>query len=248
MQIMTGIFLRDDADTNATTIRIPVNPQKITIDYPVKTTEYDILGIGPVALPQLSGMIGASWESYFPFSANDPMALTSGGFWEPLRYVEYFEVMRRTRRPHRFVFSRYSVDGRHLFDTNLSVTISSLNITDQGGEPGDIYYSIGLTEHKSILPSIVQLIPPENEPATDNPIVTVETPQREVPVTILGAGDEVVTNGRYYYTSLGGSPYGEASNLRATISRTLQAPTTAPYPIHLRGYGWVAENQLQKVV
>ena len=58
----------------------------------------------------------------------------------------------------------------------------------------------------------------------------------------MRVGASVVANGRYYYDSYGGRPYGTANSLSTTVTRIVSGN---PYPIHIGHYGWVQESQLQ---
>ena len=53
---------------------------------------------------------------------------------------------------------RLIITRNELFDTNLRCIVSEFEITDKGGEPGDIYYSIKLREYRDYSPRTVSII------------------------------------------------------------------------------------------
>lgn len=224
-----------------TTVRIPVNPEEYTISYPENNTTYNVLDIGEVIVPREPGLREISWEGFFPGNSADPYVVTSGGFRDPKYYINLFNTYKVNGSKPRFIVNRYNEDGGTIFDTNIQVLVGDFDIIEKGGETGDFYYSISLSEYKPIEIEQVSITLTAPKTAT-----AASTPQREKDSGVLSVGDSVIANGTYYYSSYGDSPTGSRSNLRTTITRIVTQTASQPYNYHIGQYGWLKKNQLTK--
>lgn len=219
-------------------MQLPVNPEEYTIEYPSDNERYNILGIGEVIQPRLPALKIISWEGLLP---------ASGEAFEMIRGVtpEYFiDVITRYQRnleQIQFIASRVTERG-FVFDSNIKCTVTNFSHREVGGEPGDFYYNIELTEYKDYEAKAVSLIP-----SGTNSVKADTSPQRETGGTI-NVGDNVIANGTYYYSSYGDSPTGNANNLRTTVTRIVGSPNAnQKFTYHIGHYGWLTVGQLKKV-
>lgn len=119
------------------TIQIPVLPEKLEVSSPGKNKAETVLGLGEVLLLRERGLRTVSWESFFP--AGDGPYVT-GRRRVPLQLVRDIQNARDTKKPIRFLLL-----GTDL-DVNTQMGVESFDYQERGGEPGDIYYSIKLSE------------------------------------------------------------------------------------------------------
>jgi len=224
------------------TIRIPINPQEYTIKYPSDNTRYNVLGLGEIIIPRLPKLQQISWESYFPGAENDTLALISGGFKPPEFYIDTFKKYQASEEPVRFIANRVMEDGEAIFDTNIQVIVEDFEASEKGGETGDFYYRISLSNYRDYTPQKVTIRPVEN-----NTVSATATEQRKVPNDVITVGDTVIANGRYWYTSYGESPFGNANNTTTTVTRIVQSPKSGQsYPVCIGNLGWLQMSQLKK--
>ncbi len=214
---------------------LPVNPEELEIHYPTDHKTYDILGKGQVVVPKKPALRTVSWEGFFPLDLSAPYV--ASGARDPGYYVAAFERALKKKQRCRLIISR-----SESYDTNMQCIVSNFETTDKGGEPGDVYYTIELTEYKSYTPETVTIVTtPQNPVGSEEPAAAVDTP-RPVETPVLRVGAAVVVNGEYCYDSFGAKPHGTANNLSTTVTRIVSGNL---YPIHVGSYGWVQENQLQ---
>lgn len=221
-----------------TKLRIPVNPEKIEIKYPGNHKEYDVLGIGQVVVQKRPGLQEVSWEGFFPGEdSQDPYI--NAGAKSPEWYEKQIRKAMKNRQKGRLIISRSG-----LYDTNIRCIVSEFETTDQGGEPGDMYYSISLQEYRDYSPQTVSIVtvsaPSSDGGAAQND--TIAEQQRVVETPVLRVGATVTVNGEYCYDSYGGKPHGTANNISTTVTRIVSGN---PYPVHVGSYGWVQESQIQ---
>lgn len=234
-------------------ILIPVNPEEITIDHPSNNKTYEILGVGEVVVPMSPGLIEASWESYLPSDGSNPFAASD---ISPTAIVGALTAAKNGRQPGRLIIIRSG-----LFDTNIRCIIETLEFRDRGGEPGDIYYRIGLKEYRDYSPETVEFVIPEEihtlpaeqpvEP-TPTPTTTTETsPVKKAAATVrkerpiekptVTVGAEVLVNGMWYRTSKGQFPSRPVSNYPGVVGRISAGD---PYPVYIKGCGWMQESDV----
>lgn len=144
----TQIYFTDPQTQES--LQIPVLPQEITVKWERQTETVNILNLGEVDFTTGKKLQEVSFSSFFPVEYTptycryadipDPAAayMTLDG-WCAARNTEYI--------PDRPV--RLMIVGTSL-NINMLVLISSLEVQDRGGEPGDIYYSIACREWREI--------------------------------------------------------------------------------------------------
>ncbi len=232
LQPTTKIFLK----IKRKKYRIPVNPEEISIDMPTEDKSENVAGVGGIVIPIKPSPRSASWKSFFPGSPNDPYV---SGFKSPAKLSKAITNAWKKRQKIRLIITRSNG-----IDTNMRCVISSYKETDQGGEPDDIYYEIGLTEYRSYEPTTMTIVQ-ETAPATPEASPTAQAtpePERPVDTPTLRVGATGVANGNYYYSSYGAEPHGVANNRTVTVRRIVSAN---PYPILINDLGWIREDQIQ---
>ncbi len=121
------------------TLTIPVLPEKLAVSSPGKNKTQTVLGLGEVLLLRERGLRTVSWESFFPAST---APYVTGTVTEPIELVRAIQDARDSRKPVRF-----GLLGAEL-DINTQMGVDSFDYEERGGEPGDLYYSIQLSEWK----------------------------------------------------------------------------------------------------
>lgn len=237
-----GIYL----SKNNTVLRIPVNPESYRIEKPNDNETYNVLGIGQIVVARTPQLQRVTWNGFFPSRPSDPYVLTSGGFLPAQKYIEFLQGCMDNREIIRFVANRCLEDGTTLFDTNMQVLVTGFNVDEKGGEAGDFYYEIELTEYRDYTPLTVDIQIEQEHPRA------VAESNREIPQGQIVVGSTVICNGNYYYSSYGDEPHGTFNNYRGKVSKIVTSDPTRPYPIHITSesggwLGWVKSSQCQVV-
>jgi LysM repeat protein len=120
--------------------RLPVNPSDFSMSVNNNNTVVNIHSLGDINLIGKSGLAECTLSSFFPsreynFSHNDDLKD------DPYDYIDIIEGWREDGEPIRLIITSTSV--------NIPVTIENLSYGEQDST-GDVYYSIGLKEHRKI--------------------------------------------------------------------------------------------------
>jgi hypothetical protein len=156
-------------------VELPVNPQDVTISYPGNPTQYDVEGVGEIVIPRRVKLATLSIESFFPRENVYQTVLNSGSNNTPEWYVNFFRQLQKSRRPFELTIVRgsdnlksYDSDPNNpeliettYFDTVMQAVLLDFSITDKGGEPGDVYYNMTLSEYKDAKPKTIAEIAAE---------------------------------------------------------------------------------------
>lgn len=122
-------------------LRLPVNPESIEIDSPFSINTIDVVSLGEVPIPGERGLKTISFSSFFPEHYNESYCEYED-FPKPSEWVKQIEEWRDTRFNIRII-----VTGTEI---SIPVFVSEFTIEpERAGSPGDIYYSISLTEFKA---------------------------------------------------------------------------------------------------
>lgn len=152
-------------------LQLPVNPESVSISSPFGLNTVNIASLGEVAVVGERGLKAISFSSFFPRDYN-PSYCEYDGFKKPFEWVEQIEKWRDDRRNVRLI-----IGGTPL---SIPVFISEFTIEpEKAGAPGDIYYSMELTEFRPIKAEIKQ----EAKPATASQAKAAERPKSEKPDT-----------------------------------------------------------------
>ena len=206
---------------------LPVNPSNIDIGEGSPSDTFSILGKGQIAVPQFPELRTFKFKSFFPGQIEP---FVSSEAYTPDYYIDQIESAINDVTIGRFTMNRPS--GANV---NCKCIVKSFKVTDNGGEPNDIYYQIELIEYKPYKPEKITIN--TQKKAT---IQKVERPKSTIkPVMCVGA--KVLANGVYCYDSYGSKPHGTANNLMTEVKRIVPG---REYPILIGYYGWTKESNL----
>lgn len=243
MENRYGLYLSRDG----TTLRFPVNPESYKISRDSDNGTYNVLGVGPIMVPRTPKLQVITWSGLLPGRPEGDV-VTAGRFQPPEFYIRFLKAAMDERTAVRFVANRCLEDGAPLFDTNLEVLVTAFHTEERGGETGDFYYELGLTEYRDYSAKTVVLRQPEAGQAVE----AAATPTRAIPAGRLTVGQDVIVNGNYYYSSWGAEPHGTFSGFQGKISRIITNDPRRACPYHITtpaggARGWVKREQIQGV-
>ena len=164
--------------------RLPVNPEKMPIDFTASNGSYNVLGIGPVMVPRQPELRKITISSYFP---GKPDLLTLTGdvnfpFQPPEFYTAFFsDAMIHGEVLHFIPIRGYETGQQYFIQENygMDVLVTSFHTEERGGEAGDFYYDLELTEYRDYSPSTVEF--QEQRDSATGAVVAVEQPARNIP-------------------------------------------------------------------
>ena len=238
-----GLFFTRDG----TVLRLPVNPEKLPVARDNANDDYNVLGIGPIMVPRIPKLKVVTISSFFPgrpFSG----VLTPNQFLEPETYIQFFESAMNDKAVILYTPVRYYENGEPFFtgDTGFQCLVTNFNTEERGGETGDFYYDLEITEYRDYSPGTLQV----KQTSPSLPATVTTEPPRDIPQGQLVVGATCIANGQYYYTSYGDEPHGNGNGRRVVVSRIVDA--SRPDCVHITDesgnpLGWIAKSALQVV-
>ncbi|RXI38725.1 LysM domain-containing protein [Clostridium tetani] len=137
---------------------LPVLPEKIEFEEDGDNKTFDIINLGEINTINKPKLTKISFESFFP-KVKGPY-VSSEQLFEPNFYINKIREWREKEQKIRFIFTGSPLEINDLF------TIENFKISENGGEVGDIYYSIDIKKYKSYGAKKVVIIKPKNNNAT----------------------------------------------------------------------------------
>lgn len=213
-------------DYGGETLRIPINPESLTVKAEGKNEIVEVVNTGEVSLLKSKGLRQISFESFFPKNSSHPSVTTKSGFVSPTKYINFFNKVRSDKKPLLFVITGSTLDSQ------VQMSVENFEWTQEAMDD-DVQYLLDLKEYKPIAVKI-----------TDIPLSAV----REVPpnTTATGSGrsgDEIVigstviVNGTLHKDSYGSSPGLTEVNATRLVSN-IKEGRSHPYHVTLMNGGW----------
>ena len=201
-------------------------------------------------IPRIPGLRTVSIKSYLPGRV-DLMTLTSGSFKEPYFYINFFETAMLQKQIITYTPVRAYENGVPYMtqDTGFDVLVTHFEYTEKGGETGDFYFELELTEYKDYAPLEITMTG-ETDTKTGAQIATTEQ-TRSIPEGQLYVGAKCKVNGNFYYSSNGDEPHGNGNGRTCVVSRIIE-DANKEYSIHINSenggaLGWVKASSLTVV-
>jgi nucleoid-associated protein YgaU len=124
-------------------VRLPVNPESITISSPYGFEDVNVNRLGEITVIGFREQREFSFSSFLPRDYN-PTYCEYTNIPRPWDVINRFERWRNSRQPCRLIITG-------TVPINIHVTIRELTYEpDKAGNPGDIYYSITLKEYRPV--------------------------------------------------------------------------------------------------
>lgn len=121
-------------------IHLPINPSEIAFTDPQNNQQVTLLDVGSVNLLGERGLISVTFESFFP-SEKSPLYARGGANRTPKEYKAMVKKWKDNKSIVRMIITD--------LDINLAMSIDSFEYKQREGDD-DIYYSIVLTEYKTL--------------------------------------------------------------------------------------------------
>lgn len=247
---------------------LPVNPQEVTITYPGNPTNYDVEGIGDIVIPRKVKLATLSFESFFPREGLFQTVLnTQENNYTPEWYVNYFRRLQIKGLPFELTIVRggdvlnvYDNDyrnpsqiGTKYFDTVMKAVLLDFSITDRGGEPGDIYYNMTLSEFRDASPKVLAEVAEEKTDDEGNIVeqklvMTVNRPQQD---GVIVSGRAIEINGKVFITEeelieMWDKTKQVANQVDRIVTRVLPPQVSNKlHSVYVDGMGWVNASDCQ---
>lgn len=171
-------------NNGAEKLRLPVNPSTLSVGTDFSYTDVAVVSLGQFTVVGERGLTEFSFSSFFPRDYN-PTYCEYNDFPPPREFIKTLEKWRDTRRPIRFIVTET--------DINYAVTLRDLSYEiERAGSPGDIYYSISLTEFKFLnLQQEIDVKKPTKQSNARPPVINKGTSSGKTSTYTVQAGDSL---------------------------------------------------------
>ena len=126
-------------------VLFPVTPSKVQVKTGNQNKTINLINEGEVNVLKTAGLKEISFDLLIP-AYNYPFAVYQGGFQSPGYYVDQLNALKSTKAKFQFILSRRLPTGSGMHNTNITVTVEDLKITDDAKEGFDTKISIKLKE------------------------------------------------------------------------------------------------------
>lgn len=228
-------------------VQLPMNPQEITVAYAGDNTTYNLISLGEVIVPRNPKLATVELSSFFPRNSFID-GTVSDSWYKPEFYVEFFTQLQKNKTIFDFIINRFDAED-HMFDTSFKAVLNDFEITDKGGESGDVYFKITVSEYRDTAPQQVETI---TEDAETDTTYLAQIKQREVADDEIVVGDMVSVSGPVYETDDASiTAYATSrrvvSDFRAVVQRVLPPSLQPEYNrVYVTGLGWVQKTDCVK--
>lgn len=258
-RIFFGVWKKNSLDYDL--IELPVNPQDVTITYPANPTNYDVEGVGDVVIPRIPKLASVTFDSFFPREAVFITGANSDSWYSPEWYVNFFRNLQLSREPFELTIVRGSdiyYEGDSVFPTHQQyfdtvfdkAVLLDLSFSDKGGEPGDVYYSMTISEYRDASPKTMaelseekldsdgniveqKLVPVVNRPPQRGAIV----PDRAVEISGEVYEEPETTKQGWQFSRQ------QANRIDRVITRVLPPSVSGQlHSVYVDGLGWVDDK------
>lgn len=252
------IWFKVDGYSN---IELPVNPQDVTITYPGNPTNYDVEGVGEIIVPRIPKLATVTFESFFPRERMYQSLSHLESWYTPEWYLNFFRNVQRKRQPFGLTISRgyddlnvyneaggFTTERTDYFDTVFDAAVLlDISITDKGGEPGDLYYNMTISEYRDASPKTLaelanETVDEDGNVLSQEMVVVVNRPPQSGAIVV---GRTVQINGKVYEQSDSTeidwrTAKGKANQVDAVVTRTLPPSVSGTmHSSYISGLGWV---------
>ena len=238
-----GIYIKTDSQS----IQFPVNPQEISVSYGGDNTNYNLIGKGEVIIPRRPKLATVEVSSFFP--RNSYMVGTVADTWSrPEDYVRFIKTLQERRQVFRFIVNRWDSETP-MFDSSFDAVVQDFTITDRGGESGDVYFTLTVSEYRDTAPQRVEKV--SEDITTDTTKLTV-VDIRSVPHDEIVVGDTVTVSGPVYerddqLEQAIDRTKSVASNVVGTVGRLLPPSLASGMNrVYVKDLGWVEKTDCVK--
>lgn len=238
-----GVYIKTDRQE----IQFPVNPQELSVSYGGDNTNYNVIGKGEIIIPRRPKLATVEVSSFFP--RNSYIAGTVSDTWyRPEDYVHFIKTLQERRQVFRFIVNRWDADSP-MFDSTFDAVVQDFTVTDRGGESGDIYFTLTVSEYRDTIPQRVEKV--SENIASDTTTLTV-VDIRSVPQDEIVVGDAVTVSGPVFETDdqpeiVINRTKSMAANVMGIVGRVLPPSLlSVENRVYINGLGWVRKTDCVK--
>lgn len=143
---------------DSTVLPLPINPEKLPETKESSNGEYNVLGIGPIMQPRTPKLRTVTISGLFP--GRQLPWMSASVFFPPSVYIAFFKSAMDQKRPIVYTPVRYYEDGTPFLGGGMGYEclVTSFKTEERGGETGDFYFDLTITEYRDYSPQKAVLL------------------------------------------------------------------------------------------
>lgn len=155
-------------------VQLPVTPSKLDIKIKNKNKDITLINEGEINVLKMAGLTEISFDAVipqveYPFASNLKSASS---------YLNKLETLKTSKKPFRFIVSRFNPSGKMLFNSNMNVSLEEYTIVEDAKEGFDLKITIKLKQYKDYGTKIVKIAVKQETPTAT---VEKERPAESAP-------------------------------------------------------------------
>ncbi|MCC8013774.1 MAG: LysM peptidoglycan-binding domain-containing protein [Eubacterium sp.] len=128
---------------------LPLPPKAMTTKLGGKNVTLDLVNSGEISVIKDIGLRDISFQILLPKDDNVVGAM-AGEFHEPIYFLSLFRNIMADKKPVRLIILRDLPNGTSIFNGDISLSLESYVVTENGGEEGDFYVDLNFKEYRSL--------------------------------------------------------------------------------------------------
>lgn len=126
---------------------LPIAPSKLQIKINSANKMLTLMDEGQINILKTPELTDIEFECDIP-QVEYPFAIYTSGFESAAVFLDYFEELKKVRKPFQFIVSRAMPSGKKLLSTNIKVSMEDYTITEQAGNGFDYTVKIKLKQYR----------------------------------------------------------------------------------------------------
>lgn len=137
-------------------VSLPITPSKLEMKIKNQNKTINLINYGEVNMLKDAGLTEIVLEAVIPH-VRYPFAIYSSGFRDASFFLGKFEKLKISKKPFQFICTRVSPSRKHLFDTNIKVSLEDYKIEEDASEGQDLTVTIALKQYKDYGTKLVKI-------------------------------------------------------------------------------------------
>lgn len=159
---------------------LPVAPAQLQIKINNGNKTATLINDGQINMIKQAELTDIEFECLIP-QVRYPFSVYKSGFKNATYFLDYFEMLKVSKRSFQFIVSRRFPNGKSMFSTNIKVAMEDYKITEDAGEGFDLKVKIKLKQYRPYSTRTVKLVQEEEqvEAAVEENREAAESPEPE---------------------------------------------------------------------
>ena len=124
---------------------LPIAPSKLTVKINNANETVTLINEGEINILKKAELTDIEFECRIP-QEKYPFAVYKSGFKGADYFLDYFESLKKSKKPFQFSVCRKRPTGKRLFDTNIKASMEDYKITEDANNGFDILVKVKLKQ------------------------------------------------------------------------------------------------------